>query len=351
MKNFYYNLVDYFDLHSIFSALIILILSILISLLLKVLLRKKIKSFIESSDNLTALDNLIINVPFKLLPVIIFISISIFYFDIQQNIIFLMKINKTLITLFIFIIFYYLSVVFKNHFMSIESFISKEVSIWLYALLKYLIIFLSLVAILELWGIKIGPVIAGLGLIGVAIALGAQDLFKNLISGIIILIEKRFLINDVIEVPGHATGVVEHIGFRTTLIRQFDSTPITLPNNIFSDSSVINLSNRRHRRISWIIGLTYDTSVLQLKSICKNIESSIINDNSFIVNEDYKLFVKVEKFNDSSIDILINAFTETNDWGEYLKVKENLAYLIKDIVENNDSAFAFPSKSIYIEKN
>ena len=104
---------------------------------------------------------------------------------------------------------------------------------WLIKSLKYLIIFLGTVAVLETWGIKIGPVIAGLGLFGVAVALGAQDLFKNLISGIMIILEKRFELNDVIEVPGHAIGTVEHIGFRSTLIRQFDSTPISIPNYVF----------------------------------------------------------------------------------------------------------------------
>ena len=67
--------------------------------------------------------------------------------------------------------------------------------------LKYLIIILGIVAVLETWGIKIGPVITGLGLFGVAVALGAQDLFKNLISGILIIMEKRFQLGDVIEVP------------------------------------------------------------------------------------------------------------------------------------------------------
>ena len=63
-------------------------------------------------------------------------------------------------------------------------------------------------AVLELWGIKVGPVIAGLGLFGVAVALGAQDLFKNLISGIMILMEKRFTIGDVILVSNEVEGLL-----------------------------------------------------------------------------------------------------------------------------------------------
>ena len=166
-----------------------------------------------------------------------------------------------------------------------------------------------------------------------------------------IILEKRFEINDVIEVPGHATGTVEQIGFRSTLIRKFDSTPISIPNYVFSDTSIVNFSDRKYRQIKWTIGLTYETSIEQLKKICLEINDYINNNNNFIVNESYKLFVRVEKFNDSSIDVLIYTFTNTNDWDKYLMIKEELAYTIKRIVENNQSSFAFPSQSIYMEKN
>ncbi len=156
--------------------------------------------------------------------------------------------------------------------------------------------------------------------------------------------------NDIIEVPGQAIGTVEHIGFRSTLIRKFDSTPISIPNYVFSDTSIINFSDRKYRRLKWIIGLTYESSVKQLKDICRDIEAFVQSNNSFIVNDEFRLYVRVEKFNDSSIDILINTFTNTNDWEKYLKIKEELVFKIKEIVENNDGSFAFPSQSIYIEK-
>ena len=164
-----------------------------------------------------------------------------------------------------------------------------------------------------------------------------------------IILEKRFELNDIIEVPGHATGAVEHIGFRSTLIRQFDTTPISIPNYVFSDTSIINFSDRKYRRINWTIGLTYDTSIKQLKDICHSINSIINTNNNFIVNDTYQSFVKVDKFNDSSIDVLICAFTNTNEWDKYLKIKEELAYTIKEEVEKNNSSFAFPSQSIYME--
>ena len=97
--------------------------------------------------------------------------------------------------------------------------------------------------------------------------------------------------------------------------------------------------------------MTYETSTKQLKDICNDIEKFIISNDDFIINDTYNLFVRVEKFNDSSIDCLICAFTNTNQWDEYLRIKEGLVFEIKAIIEKHRCSFAYPSHSIYIEKN
>ena len=151
--------------------------------------------------------------------------------------------------------------------------------------------------------------------------------------------------------PGKAVGTVERIGFRSTSLRLFDTSLITLPNHVFSEASIINYSKRKFRRINWNIGLVYKTSLEQLKSICEQITLYIKNSDNFVVNDEFKLFVRVEKFNDSSIDLLVYTFTSTNDWEKYLMIKEQLIFQIKSIVEENSTDFAFPSTSIYLEKN
>ena len=166
-----------------------------------------------------------------------------------------------------------------------------------------------------------------------------------------ILLEKRFQIGDVINVLGHTEGTVEHIGFRSTLIRKFDSTPITIPNYIFAEAPILNYSNRTNRRINWIVGLEYNSTLDQIKSLTKHLSDYLINSEDFIVNDNYKAFVRLDKFNDSSIDVLIYCFTSTNDWEEFLEIKEKLAMEIKNKVEELNLNFAFPSQSIYIEKS
>ena len=122
---------------------------------------------------------------------------------------------------------------------------------------------------------------------GVAVALGAQDLFKNLISGILVLVEKRFKIGDWIAVDGIIEGTVEKIGFRSTTIRKFDKSLAIIPNFQFAENAVVNVSETSNWLISWIITLQYDTTVDQLKKIRDEIESHI---NS---SEDYNTSIGV----------------------------------------------------------
>ncbi len=338
------------DLIIIFGCII---LSLLVRGIVATVLVNKVKKIVSKTGN--KIDDKLFEAlvpPFRLLPiVVVFLAITL-YFDIESTLgVYLKKINNTLSTIFVFWLIHQALIPFSNLFNKLEKILSKGLVLWIVKSLKYLIIFLGIVAVLEVWGIKIGPVIAGLGLFGVAVALGAQDLFKNLISGIMILLEKRFQIGDVISVPGHTEGTVEHIGFRSTLIRKFDSTPITIPNYIFAEAPILNYTNRNYRRINWTIGLEYNSTLDQLKKLTDNISSYLSQNDNFIVNDTYKSFVRIEKFNDSSIDILILCFTSTKDWDKYLEIKEELAIKIKDNVEKIGLNFAFPSHSIYIEKN
>ena len=100
--------------------------------------------------------------------------------------------------------------------------------------------------------------------------------------------------------------------------------------------------------MSWIITLQYDTTVDQLKTIRNEIENYINSSEDY--NTSIGVAVRVDKFSDSSIDMYIRCFTKTDDWDEWLKVKERLALEIKQIVERNNASFAFPSQSIYVEK-
>ncbi len=231
----------------------------------------------------------------------------------------------------------------------LEAMFTQEMVMWLVKAIKVAVAFLGGATILELWGIQVAPLLAGLGLFGVAVALGAQDLFKNLIAGILVIAEQRFRVGDWILVDGVVEGTVEDIGFRSTTVRRFDKAPVYVPNAKLSDNAVTNFTAMTHRRIYWHIGIEYGASVDQLRKVRDEIEGYILNNKDFASPSQVSTFVRIDRFSDSSIDIMLYCFTKTTNWGEWLAIKETLAYKVKEIVEGAETGFAFPSQSIYVE--
>ena len=227
--------------------------------------------------------------------------------------------------------------------------LTKSMTMWLERAARMIIWVIGAGIILDIFGIQIGPLVAGLGLFSVAVALGAQDLFKNLISGILIIGENRFQPGDRIEVPGELHGMVEDIGFRSTLIRMFDTSPMLVPNKDLSDVKVINHGNMEFRRISWTLNLTYSTTQKQLAKICEVITQYIDASDQFIVNPGQESFARTEELAASSIDVRVLCFTKPIGFTDFSKVKQDLIFEIIKLVRANGSEFAFPSSSIYME--
>ena len=311
---------------------------------------KRLESIAKKTSN--KLDDTFVNAmegPARFLPIVIGFFIASYYMSFSEDSRAVIDtINRTLITIFIFWVIHQIVEPISYILSGLDKVLTRELIGWIIKSLKILIFILGLAAVLELWGIKIGPIIAGLGLFGVAVALGAQDLFKNLISGILVLVEKRFKIGDWILVEGIIEGIVEKIGFRSTVIRKFDKSLAIIPNFQFAENAVVNISETSNWLISWIITLQYDSTVDQLKTIRNEIEEYIKGSDDY--NTNLGLAVRVDKFSDSSIDMYVRCFTKTDDWEEWLSVKEKLAIEIKKIVEKNKASFAFPSQSIYVEK-
>ena len=221
---------------------------------------------------------------------------------------------------------------------------------WLCKALRILFLIIGGAAILQTWGIPVAPVIGGLGLLGVAVGLGAQDLFKNLIAGILILTEKRFVPGEWIRVDGVVEGTVEKINFRSTVVRRFDKGPVYVPNADLADNAVVNFTRMTHRRIKWLIGVEYKTTTEQLKYIRDHVLDYILNHPEFADPPDVATFMRVDSFGPSSIDFLLYCFTRTTNWGEWLRLKEELAFEVKRVVEEGaGTAFAFPSTTVYMD--
>ncbi|HIG23163.1 MAG TPA: mechanosensitive ion channel family protein [Henriciella marina] len=221
---------------------------------------------------------------------------------------------------------------------------------WVSRILQGVIVFIGGAAILNVWGIPVIPFLASLSLLSVAVALGAQDLFKNLIAGMTIIAEQRLAKGDWVFVDGVVEGTVEDVGFRSTTVRRFDKAPVYVPNAKLADNPLVNFSRMTHRRIYWKIGLEYRTDSETLNKIRGAIADYIEKTDDFAPASDVSTFVHIDEFGDSAVNLMVYCFTKTTTWGEWLAIKEQLAFFIKKTVEEHEASFAFPSRSLYFEK-
>ena len=340
------------DIGRILIAFFILLAFIAVRRLITRFVIKRLRSLAKRSKwrvDDKAVDAL--EAPLRFIPVVFGVFVALQYLGLEGTSAEIGdRFVRSLVVIVIFWGFHNLVAPFSLLLAPLEKVFSSVLVEWLVKAVRVSFLFVGAATVLSVWGIQIGPVLAGLGLVGVAVALGAQDLFKNLIGGLLILAERRFSHGDWVNVEGVVEGVVESIGFRSTVVRRFDKAPVYVPNASFSDNAVINFSQMSHRRIFWKIGVLYSTTVDQLRQIRDGIEAYILeHPDEFARPSEVATFVRVDSFNDSSIDIMVYCFTRTIKWGEWLEIKERLAYHIKAVVEQAGSGFAFPSRSLYIE--
>jgi MscS family membrane protein len=227
-----------------------------------------------------------------------------------------------------------------------HSDLSKEMGDFILKIVKILIGGVGFGAMLQVWGINVTALVASLGLGGLAFALAAKDTASNLFGSFALLADQSIRIGEWIKV-GKTEGVVEAIGMRTTKIRSFQKSLITVPNQILANTPIENFSRRGIRRIKMRIGLTYGTSASQLTKIVEEIRY-MLHSHEDISQKD-TLLVNFEAFEDSSLSIFIYTFATTANWEKYLDIRENIHFKIMHIIEDNHSSFAFPSQSLYIE--
>ncbi len=288
--------------------------------------------------------------PIRFVPIVMGVFFATSVLDLEEGTrIFFYNVNRSLVAFTLFWALHRMTTPVGMVLLKAKGVLTLAMVEWIIKAAKIAFIALGAATIFELWGIAVGPIIAGLGLFGVALALGAQDLFKNLIGGLFVIGERRFNAGDWICVDGVVEGTVQQIGFRTTTVRRFDRAPVYVPNARLADNAVTNFSRMSHRRIRWMVGVEYRTTLEQLKQIRDGIERYIHESEEFAKPTEVPTFVRIDSFNDSSIDIMIYCFTNTIVWGDWLEIKERLAYTIKEIVEGAGTSFAFPSRSLYLE--
>lgn len=222
----------------------------------------------------------------------------------------------------------------------------SEVAIRFMAIiLRIVIVSLLAVILISEMGYNINGIIAGLGLSGLTLSLAAQNTASNLFSGFEIITDKPFDVGDYIATAS-AEGFVEDITMRSTRVRTRDDLVVTIPNATLMKEAITNYSRTQlGKAVTFPVSLTYDTTTEQLQRICgdirKYLEDSDDVDNSIIS-------VTFKDFGDSSQDLEVTYFTVTTDKYENLKVREDVNFAIRRIVEEAGASFAFPTTTVHL---
>ena len=194
------------------------------------------------------------------------------------------------------------------------------------------------------FNMNVATIVAGLGIGGLAIALAAQDTLANLLGSFTIFADKPFVVGDLVNVAGY-DGVIEKVGFRSTLLRTMDKTLVVIPNKKMIDSPLENLTLRNLRRVKFNVGVLYGTSPDVIRTISEQITEYIQTHKE--TTED--TLVTLDSFGESALNIQVLYFIEIVDYNAYMKIKEEINYKVMEIVLKNEAKFAFPSRTLYHE--
>jgi MscS family membrane protein len=213
--------------------------------------------------------------------------------------------------------------------------------------LRFIIIVLAISIIAEEWGYNVSGFVAGLGLGGLAVALAAKDALGNIFGGIVIIMDKPFSIGERITSPS-VDGVVEDISFRSTKVRTLTNAVVTVPNSTLANEPVTNWTKMEKRRISFSLGVNNDTPAEKLKNCLEKIRAMLENHPAIHKDTIYAVF---DQYIEGRLEILIYFFTITTDWGEYLKIKEEINFSTMAILEEEGVSLAFPGRNIYLQND
>jgi MscS family membrane protein len=207
-------------------------------------------------------------------------------------------------------------------------------------------IFAFFIILGKVFSVDVTALATGLGIGGIAIAMASKESLENLLGSFTIFFDKPFTVGDVVT-AGNVTGVVEKVGFRSTRIRTFDKSIVTVPNKNMISTELDNLGERPVRRAKFNIGLTYNSSIEQVKSVVQDIQEMI--DKHPKTNQDGR--VRFQEFGGSSLDIMVMYFVDSPNWDDFIDTKQDINYQIMEIVQKNNCEFAFPSTTVYLQKN
>jgi MscS family membrane protein len=212
---------------------------------------------------------------------------------------------------------------------------------------KLLVFVFGLVIIIQEWGYDVSGLVAGLGLGGLAFSLAAQDTVANLFGFTTIVGDQPFIVGEFIKTPD-VEGTVEHVGVRSTRLRQLDQAYVTVPNSKLASSAILNWSRLSKRRLNTTLSLRYDARPETILKLLERIRELLASREKVLKDS---IVVHFTEFGESGLHVLVRCYLLLPDWGEFTVEQESIFLEILKIIEDLGLSLAFPSRSVYIENH
>ncbi|MFA8016294.1 mechanosensitive ion channel family protein [Bremerella cremea] len=212
--------------------------------------------------------------------------------------------------------------------------------------LKTFSVCIGILVFAESFSLPIVGLLGSLGIGGIAIALAAKETLSNIFGSLTVMVDRPFEIGDWVITEG-VEGTVETMGLRSTKIRTFNNSLVTLPNSLLITAKVDNMGKRTFRRIKTVIGVQYDTTPEQIDAFCEGIRE-LIRRQPYTRKDYYQVFLN--EFNSSSLDILVNLYLDCADWNIELRERHKLFVGIVRLAKRLGVQFAFPTQTIHLHQ-
>lgn len=212
--------------------------------------------------------------------------------------------------------------------------------------LKIFVFAIGVLLTIDNLGYNVTGILATLGLGTAAIALAAQDSIKNAFGTLMIILDRPFQVGDWIQVGDKVDGNVESIGLRSTKVRTWPKTVISIPNGVLANEYINNWSRMPKRRVKQVVGISYDATAKDMEELTEEFRQILRDDPG--VNQEF-ILVSFTDFGDSSLDILVYYFTSTIAWIDHMDIRQRINQRIMEAVHRRGLSIAFPARSLYLE--
>ncbi len=318
------------------------LVSLILSAALAALKRKDAAKYEQLKQSLT-----------RLLGYILFFSVLLIalpYFKLPENALTLVRrVFNTVLTLLAFMALYRTLMITVHWFFNAKSKrkpdkFSLTARNFLISGIRVAVIAVAAISLLTPWVGSLSGLIAGLGITSLAVALAAQDSLSNFFGSISIMLDRPFDVGDYITVSGDLQGNVEHVGLRSTRIRQLGGSLVSVPNSKLASDVIYNETKRSQRRVNFSVGLEYQTPPENLAAFVKAVEALLHGDPD-VIGDSVKVWF--DAFADSSLNVGVIYRTSKSDYYDMLTVKDRVNFAIQKAARDTNVSMAFPSVSVY----